>query len=77
MTNWRTHLEAGDPGRDGVMEPADVARIRQVVLVAARQPSAPPAFGWGRSAIFVAAMLVVAVAGAGSAWQAGLRKGLA
>jgi hypothetical protein len=74
MTNWRTHLEAGDPGRDGVMEPADVARIRRAVLIAVRQPPAVPSYGWGRSAAFVSAMLIVAIAGAGSAFQAGLRK---
>jgi hypothetical protein len=75
MNDWRSRLRDADPVLREPPPDADVRRIRQAVLVAARQrPAAAAAGAWYRPLVALTAMAMVAGAGVTTAWRAGTQR---
>jgi hypothetical protein len=74
MSTWKTRLREADSQPGAPMAAADVARIRATVVAAARERAIEHHPGWARPLAFIAAMLLVVVAGVTASWQVGLRK---
>jgi len=64
MSDWRTRLREADPGADAAMAPAQVDRMRHVVMSAARTVKTGTPMVWSRPFAMITVALVVVCVGA-------------
>jgi hypothetical protein len=62
MNDWQSRLREADPGSAAVLSPADVQRIRTVVMSAASEPRARERIVWPRAFVVTATVLFMVCA---------------
>lgn len=74
MKDWRTRLRDADSVRQADTPPADVVKVRNAVLAAARPSASPARSASRRPIVLAAAVLVMIGAGAATVTQIAGRK---